>query len=187
MLATDPNNFKANEVLGEIIYDTLNPRDENASPPSNAEELERKMVTAFGKAAAAKPDYENPFIYMGDHYINKAVKVDQERTAHAADMKARTKPGQPNSKEDIAKREALDKKYGDALEMAREPYEKTAALFGARTNLTQRDKQQYKKAVSYLIDIAAFKKIQAKNKKSPDAAKYEAEEKKWNDLWESIK
>jgi hypothetical protein len=188
VLATDPNNFKANEVMGELIYDTLNPREENVPPHSNAEELEGKMKTAFSKAAAAKPGYENPYIYMGDHYINKAVNVDKERTAHAADMKTRTKPGQPNSKDDIAKRDALDKKYGETLEMAREPYEKAVEIFQAKpAPLAPRDKQQYKKAVSYLIDIAAFKKVQAKNKKSPDAAKYEAEEKKWSDLWDSIK
>ena len=187
LLVTDPNNFKANQVMGEIIYDTLNPRDETAMLPANAADLEKKMVIAFTKAAAAKPGYENPFIYMGDHFINKAVKVDQERVAHAADMKTRTKPGTPNSKEDIAKRDALDKKYGDALELAKDPYEKAAQIFGARTNLVQKDKQQYKKAINYLADIASFKKIQAKNKKSPDAAKYEAEEKKWNDLWETIK
>lgn len=187
LLATDPNNFKANQVLGEIIYDTLNPRDETAMLPSNAAELEKKMVIAFTKAAAAKPGFENPFIYMGDHFINKAVKVDQERVAHAADMKARTKPGTPNSKEDIAKRDALDKKYGDALELAKDPYEKAVQIFGSKASLEQKEKQQYKKAVNYLADIASFKKIQAKNKKSPDAAKFEAEEKKWNDLWETIK
>lgn len=187
ILASDPASFKGNQVLGEIIYDTLNPRNDAAPLPSNADELEKKMITAFTRAAAAKPDYENPFIYMGDHFINKAVKVDAERTAHAADMKTRTKPGQPNSKEDIAKRDALDNKYGAALEMARDPYEKAVQIFQARASLSPRDKQQYKKAVSYLGDIASFKKIQAKNKKSPDAAKYEAEEKKWIDLWESIK
>ncbi|NOT52625.1 MAG: hypothetical protein HOP10_15280 [Chitinophagaceae bacterium] len=187
LLANDPNSFKGNEVLGEIIYDTLNPRDETAVLPSNADDLEKKMVAAFLKAGAAKPDYENPYIYIGDHFINKAVKVNDEREAHVADMKTRTKPGQPNSKEDVAKRDALDKKYGDALELAREPYEKAAQIFGARTTLSPRDKQQYKKAVSYLGDIASFKKVQAKNKKSPDAAKYEAEEKKWISLWESIK
>jgi hypothetical protein len=187
LLATDPNGFKGNQVLGEIIYDTLNPKDETAALPANADELEKKMIAAFTKAGAAKADYENPYIYMGDHFINKAVKVDDERVAHAADMKARTKPGQPNSKEDVAKRDALDAKYGATLELAREPYEKVAQIFGGRASLTARDKQQYKKAVSYLGDIAAFKKIQAKNKKSPDAAKYEAEEKKWVTLWESIK
>ena len=187
VLATDPNNLKANEVLGEIIYDTLNLKDENAPLHSKAEELERRMVAAFTKAATLKAGYENPYIYMGDHFINKAVRVDNERVAHAADMIARIKPGTMASKEDIAKRDALDKKYGDALELAKEPYENAVKIYQAKPSLDQRDKQQYKKAVSYLGDIASFKKVQAKNKKSPDAAKYEAEEKKWITLWESIK
>jgi hypothetical protein len=187
VLATDPDNFKANQVMGEIIYDTLNPKDENVPLPSNMEELEKKMVAAFKKSASLKKDYEIPWLYLGDHFINKAVAVDKERSAHAADMKTRTKPGTPNSKEDIAKRDALDKKYGDALEQAREPYEKAAALFGAKPSLELKDKQQYKKAVSYLADIAAFKKILATRLKSPDAAKYATEEKKWNDLWDTIK
>ncbi|HWR31884.1 MAG TPA: hypothetical protein VN451_00045 [Chitinophagaceae bacterium] len=187
VLASDPNDFKGNEVLGEIIYDTLNPKDETVPIHSNTSELEKKMVVAFQKAAAAKPGYENPFLYMGDHFINKAVKVDAERTAFAADMKTRTKPGQPNSKEDITKRDALDKKYADALELARDPYEKATEIFKTRVNPDQKEKQQYKKAASYLADIYAFKKVMATRAKSPDAAKYAAEEKKWNDLWESIK
>lgn len=188
VLVSDPGNFKANEVMGEIIYDTLNPHDEGTPLPSNADELEKKMISAFTKAAASKTGYENPYLYMGDHFINKAVKVNKEREAHLADMKTRTKPGTPNSKEDLAKRDMLDKKYGDALEMARDPYEKAAAIFAAKANMDLKDKQQYKKAVSYLADIAAFKKAMAnKVKNTADATKYAAEEKKWNDLWESIK
>lgn len=187
VLATDPNNFKANQVLGEIIYDALNPREDDQQIPGNAEVLEKTMIEAFKKSAAAKAGYEIPYLYTGDHFINKAVKVNEEREKHAADMKARTKPGTMASKEDIAKRDALDKKYSDELEKAREPYEKAAAIFATKGTLELRDKQQYKKAVSYLADIFANKKVQAKNKKSPDAAKYEAEEKKWNDLWETIK
>ncbi|MBI5857370.1 MAG: hypothetical protein HZB42_06940 [Sphingobacteriales bacterium] len=187
VLATDPDNFKGNEVLGEIIYDTLNPKEDNLPLPANAAELEKKMDAAFRKAAAAKADYENPWLYLGDHYINKAVKVDGERTAFAAEMKTRTKPGQPNPKEDIAKRDALDKKYADALELAHAPYEKATEIFKAKANLDQKQKQQYKKAASYLADIFAFKKVMATRIKSPDAAKYAAEEKKWNELWESIK
>jgi hypothetical protein len=187
ILATDPSNFKANQVMGEIIYDALNPKEDTDPLPANAADLEKKMIAAFTKAAASKPNYENPYLYMGDHFINKAVKVNEEREKHAADMKTRTKPGTMASKEDVAKRDALDKKYGEELVQAQEPYEKAAAIFAQKGTLEIRDKQQYKKAVSYLADIFAFKKIQAKNKKSPDAAKYEAEEKKWNDLWESIK
>ena len=187
VLATDPNNYKANQVLGEIIYDTIHPRDEDAPAPANADVLEQKMLTAFQKAAAANPDNELSFLYLGDHYINKAAKVGKEREAHQADMKSRSKPGKPDSKEDIAKRDALDKKYGDILELAKAPYEKVVALFAKKSTLDLRDKQQYKKAAGYLADIAAFKKAMAnKVKNASDAAKYAAEEKKWNDLWETL-
>jgi hypothetical protein len=74
VLAKDPENFKANQVLGEIIYDTLNSTREGAVLPSNAAELEIKMINAFKKSAAAKPNSEIPYLYMGDHFINKAVK-----------------------------------------------------------------------------------------------------------------
>lgn len=186
VLAKEPDNYKANQVLGEIIYDTLHSTRDGAQPPANAAELETKMINAFKKAASLKPGSEIPYLYIGDHYINNAVKVNDARAAHAAEMKARTKPGTMASKEDIAKRDALDKQYGDALELAREPYEKAAEIFAAKGQLELRDKQQYKKACNYLADIFAFKKIQAKGKPA-DIAKYTAEEKKWNDRYDSIK
>ena len=186
VLTTDPDNFKANEVLGEIIYEALNPRNDSVAIPANAAELEAKMINAFNKAAAAKPGFEVPYLYMGDHFINQAVKVDDERTKLAADIKARTKPGTMSSKEDVAKRDALDKKYGEVLEKSKEPYEKACGIFAAKPKLEIKDKAQYKKAASYLADVFAFKKIQAKGK-TAEQAKYAAEEKKWNDLWDSIK
>ena len=186
VLATDPSNFKANEVLGEIIFDALNPREDTVALPANAGELEKIMMAAFNKAANVKPGFEVPYLYLGDHFINKAVKANKAREDHAADMKTRTKPGTMASKEDIAKRDALDKKYGDELEKAREPDEKAAAIFATKPNLEPRDKQQYKKAASYLADIFAYKKVQAKGK-AAEQAKYAAEEKKWNDLWDTIK
>jgi hypothetical protein len=191
VLSSDPSNYKANQVLGEVIYDTLNSRFDGAVQPANASELEVKMVSAFNKAAAAKPELENSYIYIGDHFINKAVRINDEREAHAKEMKARTKPGAMASKEDIAKRDMLDKKYSEALDGAREPYEKAAALFAKKPvstekNQAQRDKQQYKKVTSYLADIYANKRINAKGKPA-DIAKYTAEEKKWNALYDSIK
>ena len=191
MLAADPNSYKANEILGEIIYDTLNSRVEGAVQPANADALEAKMVAAFTKAAAAKPESENTWLFIGDHFINKAVRINDERGAFAKEMKARTKPGALASKEDIAKRDMLDKKYSEALDGAREPYEKVASMFATKPknedkNKALRDKQQYKKAVSYLADIFANKKVNAKGKPA-DVAKYTAEEKKWNDLYDSLK
>jgi hypothetical protein len=192
VLATDPTNFKANQVLGEIIYDTLNPRDEETAVlPENFNDLEKKMVEAFARSAKAKPGSEIPFLYTGDHFINKAARVNAKRDKHAQDMKARTKPGTMASKEDVAKRDALDKEYGDTMDGAREPYTAAAAIFADKTEkgaLEPRDKQQYKKVCGYLSDIYGFKKAMAgKNKNLADKAKWEVEEKKWNDRYESIK
>jgi hypothetical protein len=190
VLATDPNNLKANLVLGEIIYDTLNSDEEGAVLPANAEELEKKMVEAFTKAAMSKANNELPYLYIGDHFINKAVKVNEKREAHTKEMQARTKPGTKSSPEDLKKREDLDKLYGSTLEGAQVPYEKACEIFAERLKteggmLELKDKQQYKKAASYLADVYAFKKIQAKGKPA-DQAKFAAEEKKWNEAYETI-
>ncbi|MBK8605698.1 MAG: hypothetical protein IPN82_02330 [Chitinophagaceae bacterium] len=189
VLATDPTNYKANQILGEIIYDTLNSDKEGAVLPANAAELEKTMVSSFLKAAAAKPESEISYLYLGDHFINKASKINDARSAHVADMKNRTKPGTMASKEDVAKRDQLDAQYGEELEKAKEPYEKAAAMFAARVKanngLELRDKEQYKKSINYLSEIAMFKRIQAKGKPA-DVTKYTAEEKKWNELYDTI-
>jgi len=191
VLASDPTNFKANQVLGEIIYDTLNPRDEGMVLPENYNELEKKMIDAFSRSSKARPDYEIPLLYVGDHYINKASRVEEKRNKHAQDMKARTKPGTMASKEDVAKRDALDKEYGETMEGAKDPYLAAAAIFADRATkgeLETRDKQQYKKVTSYLSEIYGLKKVMAnKAKNLADKAKWEAEEKKWNERYESIK
>jgi len=185
-IAADPSNYKAVRLLGEIIYDTLNSRKEGAAPPANAAELETKMIKTFYNAAALKPDDEMPFVYIGDHCINKSIKVNSEREAHAADMKKRTKPGTAASKEDVAKRDALDAKYIAALETAREPYEKAAAILAKKEKLTGQEKQQYKKVAGYLGDIYQNKIIKARGN-AADVAKFTAEKKKWDDVYDSIK
>lgn len=186
-IAADPTNQKAQLLLAEVIYDTLDSRKEGAVQPANAAELETKMVIAFNKAAELKPGDETPFIFIGDHFINKYNHVNDAREKHVADMKARTKPGTPASKEDIAKRDALDQELGAAFNSAKEPYEKAADILSKKpTPLSGVDKQQYKKAAGYLADIATFNKNKSKGKPA-DLAKYTAEEKKWNDVYESIK
>jgi hypothetical protein len=171
MLKKDPNNFKANQVLGEIIYDELNPKDESTPLPFNAGELEKKMIAAFNAAARAKPGYEISFIYIGDHFINKAVRFDNERN----------KPGVAE-----AKKTTLDAEYNKALLSAQYPYEKAAAIFEKRATLSPKDKQQYKKATSYLVDIASHKKLKAATG-SAERKKWEEEEKRWGSIYDSIK
>jgi len=158
VLAKDPGNYKANLSLGQLIYDTLNSKVEGAVLPANAPELEKRMVEAFNKAAEAQPDTELPYLVIGDYFVMlQAEKVKK-----------------------------TDKKYGEYLESGREPYEKAAAIFAKKSNLSATDKQQYKKAAGFLEDIYNYKKEQAKGKPA-EIAKYSAEAKKWGDLYASIK
>ena len=185
-IAADPNNGKAYELVGELIYDTLNSRKPDAVMPANAAELEKKMIGAFKKEGELNPESELSFLFLGDHYINKSVAANDARDAFDKDLKARTKPGTQLSKADQQKKDALEQDYFSLLEAAREPFEKVAAIFAKKNNLTRQDKVQYKKIVGYLADIYAYKKGRAKGN-AADQAKYAAEEKKWNDRWESIK
>ncbi len=185
VLATDPNNFKANEWMGEIIYRAFYPLKDDVPEAFDTVAFELKMVNAFNKAGNAQPDSIDAFLYLGDHFYNKSEIINDQRAAHAADMKRRTKPGTMASKEDIAKRDLLDKQYGEALETERIPYEKAAVIFAAKTTLGIREKAQYRNLAGKIADVYTFKKIQAKGKPA-EVAKYEAEEKKWNERYESI-
>jgi hypothetical protein len=158
VLAKDPTNYKANLSLGQLIYDTLNSKAENPVLPANAEELEKKMVEAFNKAGESKGDEALPYLVVGDYFVMlQAEKVKRS-----------------------------DKKYGEYLEAGRVPYEKAAAVYAKKGNLSASDKQQYKKAAGFLEDIYNYKKEQAKGKPA-DITKYTAEAKKWGDLYLSIK
>ncbi len=186
VLATDPNNMKANDLMWGIIYDTLNSSKQGAILPANAEELEKKMIAGINKTAAAKPDDESPYLYLGSYLVNKKDKVNDARQAHANDTKSRTKPGTMATKEDLAKRDLLDKQYLDAMDAIRTPYEQAAKIFAAKEKLDIRQKSQYKNIAGYLAEIYELKKKKAKAK-SPEQLDFEAKEKKWNDLYETIK
>lgn len=186
VLVADPNNAKANELMWGLIYDTLNSSAEGAVLPANADELEKKMIIGINKSVAAKPDNEAPYIFLGNHFITKKDRVSDARQAHADDMKARTKPGTMASKEDIAKRDLLDKQYLEAMDAIRDPYEKAAKIFAAKSTLDIRQKQQYRNIAGYLAEIYELKAKKAKPK-SPEQLAFQAEETKWNNLYETIK
>jgi len=133
-----------------------------------------------------KPDDDYAYFLIGTHYIGKREKINEAREKHAAEMKARTKPGTQASKEDVAKRDALDAQYASALLSAEEPYRKAAELYSKKPQpMTGQDIQRYKFLVGYLGDIATYRKNKAKGN-AADVAKYTAEEKKWSDLYDEI-
>ena len=186
ILLSDPTNYKANESLWSIIYDSINLNKEREVQPKDFGELEKRMFSAINKTIAAKPNEVNNYIFIGNYYIGKKDVVNQARQAHADDMKARTKPGTMASKEDIAKRDKFDKEYAEAMDAIREPYENAAKLFASKTKLEVKEKSQYKNIAGYLAEIYELKKKLAKGKPT-DIAKFAEEEKKWNEVYESIK
>ncbi len=186
ILSAEPNNYKANEFLGEDIYDALIPKDDKIPLPANPDALEAKMINSFNKASVIQPTNEVPILNVGNYFINKSLKVDKERKDFNAELKTKYKPGTPVSKEDAAKRDALDKKYLDILDQARPPYEKAADLFKSKTSLTLTQKAQYKSIVTSLSDIALYKQTYYKGKPA-EVAKYTAEQKKWDAVYDSIK
>jgi hypothetical protein len=70
--------------------------------------------------------------------------------------------------------------------MILDPYIEAAKIYGAMPKLDPREKQQYKNIAGYLTEIYESKK--KRSAKDPAAAaKWAAEEKKWNDVYESVK
>jgi len=183
VVAGDPTNYKANLSIGQLIYDTLHSTKDGAVKPANAAELTTKMVTAFTKASEAMPESEIAFLYLGDHNINNSIEAGDAKDALAKKPKPSGKP----TPEDAKKKIELEKAYGDALEAARVPYEKAAEIFAKKTTLTGQERQQYKKVAGYLGDIYTYKREQAKGKPAAEIAKLAELEKKWNDLYATIK
>lgn len=187
VLKTDPNNYKALVSIAQFISDTLHP-GEGGVPPANADELEAKMINSLSKAATLPESDETVYLVWGDHFIDKSDKLNDERAKFGEEMRARTKPGAQPSKADLQKRDELDAKYAEAFYKAAEPYEKAAAILAAKGDLTARDKQQYRKVAGYLGDIYNLKKARATQAKATaDVAKYTAEAKKWNDLYDTLR
>lgn len=197
MLAESPNDYKVQSAYGELLFDKLNPKDPDQALPTNFDELETKMVAAFQKATEIKPENGLAMSNIANHFINKSNKIgkelDEVRTAireKNVAAKAAVKPGTkaPSVKtdpEDAAKRDELQNRYDQASDKAREFYEKAANIYSKLENPSMIEKQQYRNAVGYLIDLAVEKKN--KSKATPAIYdKWEKEEKKWSDLYHKM-
>jgi hypothetical protein len=182
-----------------MLFDQLNPKDTAAPMPANYDEVETKMVAAFTKATELKPESGLGMSNIANHYINKSNKLgkrlDSIRTVirdknkaskPATAPKAGTKPA-PSKVDpaDAAVRDELTKQYEAAGDKAREYYEKAVNIYSKLPSPTSLEKQQYRNAVSYLIDLTAEKK---NNSKGTPAMydKWEKEEKKWSDIYHKM-
>ncbi len=189
-LTKEPNNIELAESYGFIIFDRLNAEDKPA--PANYDELEQKMITNLSKAGDAKPTDGKPFYYLGNHFVNKGVKINQEINAVTDQIKkanAGAKPDKtgklpPPPKELTDKREALKRAYDAEVDKGLPFLLKSADAYGKATELKGIEKQNYKRLVDQLILIYGDKKVASKV--PADKAKYEAEEKKWNAVYTKI-
>jgi hypothetical protein len=198
-LAENPNDFKLQSAYGEILFDELNPKEsDSAVLPSNYDELEGKMVTAFTKATEIKPESGLAMSNLANHFMNKsnriAKRLDSVRTAirqkNAANKPATTKPGTkaPPLKvdpADAALRDELSKIYDESSDKARMYYEKAVSIYSKLTAPSLIEKQQYRNGVGYLIDLAAEKKNKSKGNPA-EYDKWEKEEKKWSDMYHKM-
>ena len=126
-------------------------------------------------------------MYLGSYYVIKKEEANQARVKFAEELQKKTKPGTKALPADIAKRDQLDKDYYQSLEPILDPYLSAAAIYSGKSQLDAREKQQYKNIAGYLAEIYETKKKRAPKDKPAEIAKWTAEEKKWNDVYESIK
>lgn len=197
-IAANPGDFKLQSAYGEMLFDRLNPKDTSTTLPENYAEVESKMIASFSKATELKPESGLAMSNLGNHFINKSNKLGRRldsiraaiRVKNTAVKAAPAKPGAKpapgkTSPEDAALRDEITKQYDEAGDKAREYYEKAVAIYSKLSTPTSLEKQQYRNAVSYLIDLSSEKK---NNSKATPALydKWEKEEKKWSDMYHKM-
>ena len=185
-IASDPESYKAHEFRWTYLYDTIVSIQEGDAISSELAKWEADMLTSLKKCAKLKPEDVKNHQYLGNYYVIKKDAANDARSKFAQELQQRTKPGTKASAADIAKRDQLDKEFLQALDMILDPYIEAAKIYGAMPKLDPREKQQYKNIAGYLTEIYESKK--KRSAKDPAAAaKWAAEEKKWNDVYESVK
>lgn len=200
-LEKNPDNFKAVAAKGDILFELLNPKDEETALPENASELEEKMIAAFMRASDLDPTYAYGMSNLGYHFINRSVRKDKELNAQrklmadkAAEARKNAPPavkGKPappafkQSSEDVAKRDALLAEVTKANDNAIIYFEKAIVKYAAIPERSGIQKQQYKSAASYLIDLYKEKRDKSQPG-SADEKKYAQLEKKYNDLYTEL-
>lgn len=199
-LEADPNNFKVQSAYGEFLFEQLNPKDSDSPLPANSDELEKEMISAFEKAAAIQPESPLAYLNLANHFLNKSIRTQNVLADHQKMMrekqKANTPPavkGKPAPKAppadpaDVEKRKELQAKYDNELKTCGNYYESAVGIYAKDTELTNMEKQNYRNAVSNLIDInKELKNSAIRDKNAADEAKYTAAEKKYMDLYATL-
>ncbi len=159
---------------------------------SNYDEIEQKMIQMLSKAGDLLPEDGTSYFYIGDHFVRKAGRVDEEIRKVGEQIKkanANAKPDKtgklpPPPKELTEKRESLKKAYDVEIEKGLPYLIKAAEAYAKMPGIKGMDLKNYKSVADLLIIIYGNKKNSAKQ--PADKAKWEAEEKKWNDIYSKI-
>lgn len=189
-IGKEPGNQELVKTYGFILFDKLN--KEGDDKPANVAELEPKMVEYLSRAGEANPNDGRPYFLLGNHFINKGVRVNEEirkvtdeiRKANANAKPDKTGKLPPPPKELTDKRDQLRKAYDAEMEKALPFLLKGAEAYGRTEGLKGMDLQNYKRLADQLILIYGDKKTGTKV--PAEKAKWEAEEKKWSDVYNKI-
>ncbi len=180
-VASNPEDYKSNITLAEIIYDTLDSRKENAVPPGNAEELEKKMLAALNKASSLKPGEMQPYLLLGDHYLLKSQNFRDAMVTAETNV---TKKGAKATAEDKQQLAEAKKTYAGNYELAKTNYEKAAEIFAKMPNLDAGQKRSYRAIAGNLAEYYSYK---IEDSKGADRDKFIALEKKWDDIFGKLR
>ncbi len=178
----NPQDYKAQITLAEIIYDTLDSRKDGFVLPDNAEELEVKMLDALSKASAANPDEIQPYLLLGDHRLLKSEKLRSNMITAETNL---TKKGKKATAEDKAKLANAKKAYNESYELAKVNYEKAADIYAKMPQLDSNQKRSYRTIAGNLAEYYSYKIEDAKS--TADRDKFAALEKKWDALFTKLR
>lgn len=177
IIAANPNDYKSQLTLGETIFSAIHSQKEGAVKPTNSKELAVKMVDALNKASAISAEELQPLLLLGDHYFFETDEINSEITP--LDTKgAKATPAEK------AKLADLRKEYNTIYDLSKDAFEKTIPIFQKKGTLDIQTKRQYKQVAGNLAQYYSYKREGAKG---ADLNKYVALEKKYNDLYDTLR
>ncbi len=193
LVKDNPDDKELQENYGYILFDMLNDRKKDASKLPGYDDTEAKMVAALKAAGEANANDGKAWYYLGNHYINKGVKINDQldevaekirefNRGQKADPKTGKMPAPPQ--ELIDSRNQLRAAYDVEIENALPFLVNAAEGYAKHGSLTGIELQNYKRVVDQLIIIYGDKRTAAKA--AADKAKFDAQEKKWKDVYSKL-
>ena len=193
LVRNNPDDKELQENFGYILFDMLNARGKDASNMQDFAGTEAKMISALQQAGDANLNDGKAYYYLGNHYINKGVKINDQLDSIAQKIRefnqgqkpdARTGKLPPPPAELTSARTQLRAAYDAEIENALPYLVKSADGYAKHGSLTGIELQNYKRVVDQLIIIYGDKKASASS--AADKAKFDKEEKKWTAVYSKL-